>query len=63
MIHEDERELMRQREAMLGQRRSNYKAMHHNTAKSKGVLQEFMNAPTLTEMRKILWGDKKKGRK
>lgn len=48
---------------MLDQRRTNYKAMHTGTAKSKGVLREFLAAYTLTEMRKILWGVKKRMKK
>jgi hypothetical protein len=47
----------------LEERRRNYRAMHSGTAKSKGVYQEFISARTLTEMRKILWGYKKKHRK
>lgn len=44
----------------LEQRLSNYKSMHQGTAKSKNCLHEFMNARTLTEARKVLWGFKKK---
>ena len=35
---------------------SNYKQMHQETAKKKGVLTEFNNAKTLTQARIILFG-------
>lgn len=38
----------------------NYKTMHSETAKNKGVYEEFMKCKTLTKARKILWGEKKK---
>lgn len=47
-------------ERFISQKRANYKEMHRGTAKSKGVLLEFLQAYTLTEMRKVLWGEKKK---
>lgn len=37
----------------------NYKQMHVKTAESKGCLDLFMKARTLTEARKILFGVKK----
>ena len=47
----------------LDVRRTNYKAMHKGTAQNKGVLMEFLAAETLTEMRKVLWGYKKKNKR
>lgn len=54
MLHADERSILEDRQARLPQRRENYRQMHKATAEKKGVLKEFMNAKTLTEMRKIL---------
>ena len=34
---------------------TNYKAMHRNRAKDKGVLEEFLAAPTLTRAKKIVF--------
>jgi hypothetical protein len=39
---------------------NNYKNQHINTAKKKGLLQEFLSASTLTQARKILFGNIKK---
>jgi len=44
----------------LGRSLNNYKSMHTPTAKDKGVLKELMNAKTLTQARKIVFGYKKK---
>lgn len=41
----------------------NYKSMHHNTARERGVLEQFFLAKTLTEAKKILAGIKKARRK
>lgn len=38
----------------------NYKAMHKETAKKKGVEKEFKKAPTLTQARVVLWGKRQK---
>jgi hypothetical protein len=54
------REAEAKRSKMLEQSRANYKSMHTGTAKNKGVLGEFLAASTKTEMRKVLWGHKKK---
>lgn len=37
-----------------------YKDMHKETAKERGVYNEFMAAHTLTRARVILWGKKTK---
>jgi len=38
----------------------NYKEMHQETAKKNGVLDQFMKCKTLTQARKVLFGDKPK---
>ncbi len=40
-----------------------YKAMHHNTARERGVLEQFFLAKTLTQAKKILAGKAKGGGK
>lgn len=35
---------------------ANYKAIHQETARKKGVLKEFNEATTTTQARKILFG-------
>lgn len=47
----------------LGRSLSNYKDMHVELAKQKGVLRDFMEASTLTRARKILFGYKRKNTK
>jgi hypothetical protein len=44
----------------LGRSLRNYKAMHHATARDKGVGEAFREAKTLTEAKKILFGVKGK---
>lgn len=56
MIWAEERSILEARQAQLATKRENYRQMHKGTAEKKGVLKEFMQAPTLTQMRKILWG-------
>lgn len=46
--------------ASFGRLLENYKDMHKQTAKDKGVYEEFMSAFTLTKARKILFGVKSK---
>lgn len=41
----------------------NYKKMHEKTASNKGIAKEFQEAKTLTEARKILFGEKKGSRR
>lgn len=38
----------------------NYKDQHRDTARAKGVHDAFMNASTLTQARRILFGTKRK---
>jgi hypothetical protein len=52
----DYRSFLEDKQKQLPQRVANYKDMHKGTAASKGVIQEFMSARTLTECKKILWG-------
>ncbi len=44
----------------LAARLANYKESGRKRAKEKGVEAEFMAARTLTQARKILWGEKQK---
>ncbi len=37
-----------------------YKTMHYKTAREKGCIEDFQDARTLTEARKILFGVKPK---
>lgn len=46
--------------AWKGRDLTNYKAMHEDTAKRNGCYDEFTRASTLTQARKILFGEKKK---
>lgn len=39
---------------------SNYKEMHKNTAKDRGVYEQFMNCTTLSRARTVLFGKKVK---
>lgn len=39
---------------------NSYKEMHRGLAESKGVSSQFQAARTLTEARKVLFGEKKK---
>lgn len=39
---------------------SNYKEMHKDTARDKGVEKELSAARTLTQARRVLFGEKKK---
>lgn len=43
----------------LGRSLANYKQMQAKVAESKGVLDALMNAKTLTQARKIVYGTKK----
>lgn len=43
-----------------GRSLENYKEMHKETADRNGVIREFLAARTLTQARKILFGEKKK---
>jgi hypothetical protein len=56
MIWRDERSILESRAAQISRKRQNYKEMHRGTAERKGVLREFLAAPTLTQMRRILFG-------
>lgn len=56
MIWVDEKEIHEQRAKLINQKRENYRNMHKGTAEKKGVLKEFMNAKTITEMRKLVFG-------
>lgn len=56
MLWADEKSILDARQAQLSRKRENYRQMHRGTAEKKGVLKEFLSAPTLTQMRKILWG-------
>lgn len=56
MIWRDEREILEQRAALISKKRENYRQIHRGTAERKGVLKEFLAAPTLTQMRRILFG-------
>lgn len=47
----------------LGRSLKNYKEIHTPTARSKGCLERFLAAPTLTQARKILFGHKKRNSK
>lgn len=49
-------EAQRRAKEQLDTRRANYRKMHQGTAKSKNKLKEFNEAPTLTQMRRVLWG-------
>lgn len=55
MLHVEERAVLEQRQRLIAQKRENYRQMHEGTAKAKNVYKEFMNAKTLTQMRKLLW--------
>lgn len=46
----------------LSIRLRNYKQLHAETAKEKGVSVPFASARTLTEAKKVLWGEKKKAK-
>jgi hypothetical protein len=41
----------------------NYKELHKALAEAKGILDRLLKAQTLTEARKVLFGEKKKGAK
>jgi hypothetical protein len=56
-------ELNKLKARSLESRRSGYKSMHRGTAQSKGVLSDFLAAETLTQMRVVLWGKKKKNKR
>lgn len=56
MIWADERSILEARAAQLSNKRENYRQTHKKNAEKKGVLREFMNAQTITQMRKILFG-------
>jgi hypothetical protein len=43
----------------LGRSLSNYKSMHAAGARSKGVYERLMEAKTLTQARKVVFGYKK----
>lgn len=43
----------------FGRNLENYKQMQSKVAESKGVLDALMNAKTLTQARKIVYGHKK----
>lgn len=47
----------------LGRSLDNYKQMHMQVAKSKGVSEQLQNCSTLTQARKIVYGYKKGQRK
>jgi hypothetical protein len=44
----------------LSSRLRNYKQLHAETAAEKKVSAQFAAARTLTEAKKVLWGEKKK---
>lgn len=46
--------------ASLEQRLANYKEMQKGNAEARGCTEQFMKAKTLTQARKILWGERKK---
>ncbi len=43
-----------------GRSLESYKEMHEKTAKEKGVHEQFMRCKTLTQARKVLFGEKTK---
>jgi hypothetical protein len=56
MIWVEEKSILESRAKLLPQRRENYKQANKEAARKKGVLDEFMKANTITQMRKLLFG-------
>jgi hypothetical protein len=56
MIWAEERSIHEARAAQINTKRENYRQMHKKNAEKKGVLKEFLAAPTITQMRKLLFG-------
>ena len=47
----------------LQTRLENYKRMQRDVAKKKGCLEDLMKAPTLTQARKVVYGNLRYGEK
>jgi hypothetical protein len=56
MIWVEEKDIHEQRSKLIAQKRENYRQMHKGTAEKKGILKLFLAAPTITQMKRILWG-------